>query len=119
LGQPQPGAVAEQQECGLRLVAGLRDSPQSPSWWWREVRVVKAWTPRCGPPMPGDLHRPDRPDVYDDDLLAGAGAVDPDPHDLAEQVGWDRVLPAVEGHHRGLCGNGAGHPERDRVRGQR
>jgi len=39
--------------------------------------------------------------------------MNPDPHGLAEQVGWDGVLPAVEGHHRGLGRDSAGDPERD------
>src|SRR5674476_1656836 len=72
------GAVAQHQERGLGLVAGLGDSPQSPSRRRREVRVGQAWTTRYGPPMPGDLDRADRSDMDDDDLFARAGAMNPD-----------------------------------------
>ncbi len=35
----------------------------------------------------------------EDDLLVGAEAINPDPHDLADQVGWHGVLAAIEGHY--------------------
>jgi len=116
LDQPQPYAVTQLQERSLGSVAGLRDSTQRPSRGRREMRVRHLRAARCGPPVTGDLDRPVGPDVNDDHLLVAAGAMDPHPHGLAEQVGWDRVLGAVVGDHRHLGRHGPAHSERDGVR---
>ena len=89
-------------ESTIRLVpvAGLRDSPQRPGRGRREIRVRHLRAARCGPPMTGDLQWPGGPDVNDDNLLVVAGAMDPHPHGLAEQVVRDRVLGAVVGDRR-------------------
>ncbi len=90
--------------------------PGRPGRGGREVRVVDARRTRGRAVVAGDLDRPGRADVHDDHLLVGALAVDADPHALPAEGVRDGVLPAVQGHHRAAGRDGAGHPERDRVR---
>jgi len=80
------------------------------------VGILDLRATRPGPPVPGDLDRAGGLHVDDDDLLVRATAMHPPPHGLAEQTGRDRVLPALERHHRHAGRHRPGHSEGDRVR---
>ncbi len=100
---------------------GLRRPLERTRRGGREMRIIESRAARGGAGVAGDLDRPGLTNVDDDHGLAVPAAVEPHPHGLPEQGVGHRVLPAVEGHHRGGGRDGAGDPERGRVRrrGQR
>jgi hypothetical protein len=61
--------------------------------WRREVGVVDLRGPRCRAGVAGDLDRPVRADVDDDDLLVRAVAVDAHPHRFPQQVCGTEYCP--------------------------
>ena len=96
--RPRPGAWASGSRCSAPGGAGGKCSSS--------MRGLPGSARRCRATSTG----PAVADVDDDHLLVAAGAVDPDPHRLPEQLLRHRVLAVLEGRPSACSPRPAGSP---------